>query len=1138
MKNMNDKIKSVLVIGSGPIIIGQGCEFDYSGTQACLALKEEGKHVLLLNSNPATIMTDTHIADDIFIDPVRKESVISIIENNKVDAIITTIGGQLALNISVELFEDGILDKYDVKLIGANIDVIRLCEDRQLFKECVLSLDSYLYADVAKSFICNAITDLDKVVKSISYPMIIRPSFTLGGAGGGVANNKEELIHISESAFNLSPNHQILIEESLIGWQEFELELARDKEDNVIVICGMENIDPVGVHTGDSISVAPIITLMNKDYQRMRNIAIALMRKININSGGCNIQFAFNPDNGNIKVIEMNPRVSRSSALASKATGYPIAKISTKLALGYTLPEIMNDITKTTVSSFEPTIDYIVVKIPKFNFEKFPGAETELTTSMKSIGEVMGIGSSFIEALQKALASLESNEMLFNPIDIDVDMFIEKLKSFSCNRLQIVFLLLYYDVDLNYIASISYINKWFLYEIKKLVTFLKGDIKNKKFNKELLFKAKLMGVSDQQIANILNTKESNISFMRKVYNINPVYRRIDTCAGEFESYTYYYYSTYIEWSSNTLYNELNNIDQKFCVIIGSGPNRIGQGIEFDYSCVNAVFVLKRMGYKVVMINSNPETVSTDYNIADYLFFEPLDSEHIINIVNSLKNDNFVGVFVQFGGQTSIQLADDIASNNIPLIGVDVNIIDIFEDRNKFSNLLTRLNIPVLQNGYVEQSSIISSIKENSNIAVNKGDRFNNSMYDDILLIIDQIGYPVLIRPSYVIGGKLMAIIYNHNQLKEYIDNIVDKNIDFKGLLIDKFLEGALELDVDVISDGKDIFIVGISEHIEEAGIHSGDSTCILPPITLGKKYISKIYNYLFKIVNDINFKGFLNMQCAIYNDVLYILEINPRASRTLPFVSKVSNINILNCVINILLKNSTIRELINSCKLPVPIIDNKQEKGIISVKSVTIPWNRFMSHDKYSDVILGPEMHSTGEVMGTDINFSSAYLKAQLSLYDFQQCKNIFISIADRDKINIIFPMHILLNMGYKIYATHGTADILRRQGINVNYVGKYSDPQEGELNVIDMIHAGKIDLIINTPFGRSGRLDGQEIRLAALRYNIPCVTTVRGFTALALSLQYNYKNNLCNIQSLNSYRYAYMFTEDGIKLYDRLLIS
>jgi len=1077
MPKRND-IKSVLIIGAGPIIIGQACEFDYSGAQACKALKEEGIRVILINSNPATIMTDPMMADATYIEPINKDIIEKIIKLEKPDAILPTMGGQTALNVTLELFEAGILKKYDLEIIGAKPESINKAEDRELFKQCMnkIGLES------AKAKIAKNINEAIAAIDFVGLPAIIRPSFTLGGEGGGIAYNKEEFIEIVSNGLKLSPNSEVLIEESLLGWKEFEMEVVRDQADNCIIICSIENIDPMGVHTGDSITVAPALTLTDKEYQKMRNASIAVLREIGVDTGGSNVQFAVNPDDGRLIVIEMNPRVSRSSALASKATGFPIAKIAAKLAIGYNLDELKNDITKSTPASFEPTIDYIVTKIPRFTFEKFPGSNNFLSTSMKSVGEVMAIGRSFQESIQKALRSLETglsglDDVSF-PINNDNLNNSETISGWLAEqvpeRILRISSAFRNNLSINEVARITGWDKWFLSQIYGIIEIEKKLENNTlSLNASSLRNIKSMGFSDFRIAELTQTNEEKIYELKKQFNIFPTYKRVDTCAAEFSSETAYLYSCYEQDINNKCEAQPSNKNK--VIILGGGPNRIGQGIEFDYCCVHAAYSLSEIGYETIMINCNPETVSTDYDTSDKLYFEPLTHEDVLSIIKKEEqNGEVLGVIVQLGGQTPLKIAASLEAAGVNILGTSVDAIDLAEDRKRFKELLQSLNLNQPSNG------IASNNSEAVKIATN-------------------IGFPVVIRPSYVLGGRAMEIVHDHSQLQKYINEAV-KVSGNNPVLIDSFLRNAIEVDVDAISDGNETYIAGIMEHIEEAGIHSGDSACALPPQTLNKNIIDEIITQTTILAKALNVIGLMNIQFAIQESKIFILEVNPRGSRTIPFVAKATGVPLAKIASQIMIGK----------KLPDFKIQN-QNLNHISVKEAVFPFSRFPG----TDVILGPEMKSTGEVMGIGSTFGEAFAKSQLGAsIELPINGQVFISIKNDDKQKIIPIAQRLFNLGFKICATSGTAKILNDNKIQTNYIKKVI---EGRPNAVDAMLSKEIQLVINTVEGSTSIKDSFSLRQTALLNKIPYYTTLQGANAATLAIKV-IKEEVLTVKSLQSY--------------------
>lgn len=1053
-------IKKILIIGSGPIVIGQACEFDYSGSQACKALREEGYEIVLINSNPATIMTDPEMADRTYIEPLLPEVVEYIIKEERPDALLPTLGGQTGLNIAFALARKGVLEKYNVELIGAKASAIEKAESRELFRKAMENIG----LKVPKSYIVHSVAEAEKAVKDLGFPVIVRPSFTLGGTGGGIAYNIEELREIVSAGLEASLIHQVMLEESVLGWKEYELEVMRDYKDNVVIICSIENFDPMGVHTGDSITVAPAQTLTDREYQIMRSAAQAVIREIGVETGGSNIQFAVNPKTGEMVVIEMNPRVSRSSALASKATGYPIAKIAAKLAIGYTLDELANDITKETRAAFEPTIDYVVVKIPRYTFEKFPECKDELTTSMRSVGEVMAIGRTFKEALQKAIAGLEIGRAGFgadgkSPSDFDEvlprELIIEKLARPNSQRLFYIREAFKAGFTIEEIYKYSWIDPWFLYHLKELFD-VSESIKGRKLESltyDELLELKQMGFTDRQIAFLTGTKEEEVRNYRKSLNILPTYKLIDTCAGEFEAYTPYYYSTYeVENESRAKLSK-----KKKVIIIGGGPNRIGQGIEFDYCCVHAIKALRERGYDAIMINSNPETVSTDYDVSSRLYFEPLTFEHVLNIYEEEEPE---GVIVQFGGQTPLNLAMPLYMAGVRILGTSPLNIDRAEDREKFDALLQKLGLK----------------RPLAGIAFTADEAFS---------VAKKIGFPVLIRPSYVLGGRAMRIVYSEDELANYIETAVKINPEHP-VLIDKFLEDATEVDVDAICDGERVVIGGIMEHIEEAGIHSGDSACVLPPVHLSKKILDEIRSATYSLAMELEVRGLINIQFAIKDDELYVLEVNPRASRTVPFVSKAIGVPLAKLATWIML-GETLKDL-GFTKEIIP--------KYYSVKEVVFPFKRFPG----VDVILGPEMKSTGEVMGIDWDPSLAYAKAQFAAgMKLPLSGKVFISVKDEDKPEVVDIAKKLEEMNFEILATSGTAKYLRECGIRVKEIPKISEGIRP--NILDYIKNKEIALMINTAKGKVSKLDAYLIRRHALELDIPYATTISGARAMVCSI-------------------------------------
>ncbi|MBX3312028.1 MAG: carbamoyl-phosphate synthase large subunit [Microbacteriaceae bacterium] len=1056
-----EDIKSVLVIGSGPIVIGQAAEFDYSGTQACRVLRAEGVRVILVNSNPATIMTDPDFANATYVEPIIPEVIERIIAKERPDAILPTLGGQTALNAAVALHEQGILEKYGVELIGANVDAIRRGEDRELFKEIVTQAG----AESALSVIAKSVDDALAFTAKQGYPVVVRPSFTMGGLGSGFARTEADLVRMVGDGLAASPTHEVLLEESILGWKEYELELMRDKADNCVVVCSIENFDPVGVHTGDSITVAPAMTLTDREYQNMRNIGIEIIRAVGVDTGGCNIQFAVEPDTGRVIVIEMNPRVSRSSALASKATGFPIAKIAAKLAIGYTLDEIPNDITGVTPASFEPALDYVVVKVPRFAFEKFPAADAELTTTMKSVGEVMAIGRNFTTAMQKALRSLEKKRTEFHWRDEDIskDDLVELSKLSTENRVLVVQQALRKGATSQELYEACAIDPWFLDQIQ-LINEIAEEVSANGLDHEVIRHAKKHGFSDAQIAEILNLSASEVRNFRKTNSIVPVFKVVDTCAGEFPSETPYLYSSYDQES------EILPSERKRIVILGSGPNRIGQGIEFDYSCVHASFALREAGFETIMINCNPETVSTDYDTSDRLYFEPLTEEDVLEILDAENAAGAItGVIVQLGGQTALGLAKPIRDAGYRILGTSPDAIDLAEDRGHFAKILEDASLQAPKN------STASSLEEALAASV-------------------EVGFPVLVRPSFVLGGRGMEIIHDTEGVRDYFKRIQGQAIVSKEhvLLVDRFLDDAIEIDVDALYDGKNIFIGGIMEHIEEAGIHSGDSSCMLPATTLSKDDLLKVRVATEEIARGVGVNGLLNVQFALATGGLYVLEANPRASRTVPFVSKALGLPLAKAAA-LIMAGESIQSLKASGILPE--VDNTVlgPDVPVSVKEAVLPFRRFRTPEgAVVDSVLGPEMRSTGEVMGIDKDLPRAFAKSQMAAYGrLPKTGNVFLSVADADKRSIVLAATILKQQNFNIYATEGTKIVLKRNGIDTVSVRKVSEPNENGQDIVELINAGEIDLVVNTPSGAAARADGYEIRAAAVAKDVPLITTV-----------------------------------------------
>ncbi|MHB2251560.1 carbamoyl-phosphate synthase large subunit [Corynebacterium aurimucosum] len=1092
MPKRND-INHVLVIGSGPIVIGQACEFDYSGTQACRVLKEEGLRVTLVNSNPATIMTDPEFADHTYVEPIEPEFIEKIFqkekeEGNPIDAVLATLGGQTALNAAVQLDRLGILKKYDIELIGADIDAIERGEDRQKFKDIVASIGG----ESARSRVCHTMDEVHETVAELGLPVVVRPSFTMGGLGSGLAFNEEDLDRIAGGGLAASPEANVLIEESILGWKEFELELMRDGDDNVVVIASIENIDALGVHTGDSVTVAPALTLTDREYQKMRDQGIAIIREVGVDTGGCNIQFAVNPDDGRIITIEMNPRVSRSSALASKATGFPIAKLAAKLAIGYTLDEVRNDITGVTPAAFEPTLDYVIVKAPRFAFEKFPGADDTLTTTMKSVGEAMGIGRNYISGLNKVMRSLEGkpsgfwtkpDEYFAGERATNLDAVLKDLERPTEGRMYDIELALRLGATVEQLHEHSHLDPWFLAELEALVQF-REELENAPvLDAQLLRRAKVFGLSDAQIAALRPefAGEDGVRSLRWSLGIRPVYKTVDTCAGEFEAQTPYHYSTY-EMDPNAE-SEVRASSEKTkgkVIILGSGPNRIGQGIEFDYSCVHAALELSREGYETVMVNCNPETVSTDYDTADRLYFEPLTFEDVMEVYHAeAACGEVAGVIVQLGGQTPLGLAERLTAAGVPVVGTSAAAIDLAEDRGEFGKVLAEAELPAPDFGTA------TSFDEAREVAAN-------------------IGYPVLVRPSYVLGGRGMEIVYDEDSLRDYIERATEITSDHP-VLVDRFLDNAIEIDVDALCDGEEVYLGGVMEHIEEAGIHSGDSSCALPPMTLGPEDIEKVRESTRRLAHGIGVKGLMNVQYALKDDTLYVIEANPRASRTVPFVSKATGVPMAKAAARVML-GASIAQLKDEGIIPstydggsLPI------EHPIAVKEAVLPFNRFRRPDgQLLDTLLSPEMKSTGEVMGLADNFGAAYAKGEMAAFgELPTEGTVFVSVANRDKRTLIFPIQRLAYMGYTIVATAGTAQMLRRNGVECEVAVKVSEAEEGQESIVDAILAGKVDLILNTPAGSAGaRHDGYDIRAAAVSVGVPLVTTVQGVTAAVQGIE------------------------------------
>ncbi|MFM8898206.1 MAG: carbamoyl-phosphate synthase large subunit [Actinomycetota bacterium] len=1071
----DNSIRSVLVIGSGPIVIGQACEFDYSGTQACRVLKGEGIRVILVNSNPATIMTDPEFADATYIEPITPAFLEQVISIERPDAILATLGGQTALNAAIALHEQGILEKYGTKLIGADVAAIRRGENREEFRAIVEKVGG----ESAKSIICHTMEECLKAAESLNYPVVVRPSFTMGGLGSGIAFTKAELQQIAGAGLRFSPVTEVLLEESSSGWKEFELEVMRDNHDNVVIVCSIENFDPMGVHTGDSITVAPALTLTDVEFQNLRDLSIDIIREVGVATGGCNIQFAINPTNGRIVVIEMNPRVSRSSALASKATGFPIAKIATKLAIGYSLDEIPNDITKKTPASFEPTLDYIVVKIPRFAFEKFPEADPRLTTTMKSVGEAMAFGRSFPEALQKAMRSLEKKNAVFSwNGDDNLQDLLRDISVPTEDRLLKVQRALALGASVAEVNERCGIDPWFLMQINQINEMAEEIESAPELSFELLRRSKRMGFSDQQIAELRNSTAMEIMKVRDRLDLHPVYKTVDTCAGEFEAFTPYHYSSY------DVETEVKPRSKPAIIILGSGPNRIGQGIEFDYSCVHACFALSKAGFDTIMVNCNPETVSTDYDTSDRLYFEPLTLEDVLEIYHAeSKAGPIAGVIVQLGGQTPLGLAAGLKSAGIPILGTTPDAIHLAEDRGAFGRVLTETNL--------------------------KAPEFGTAFsYEEALDVATKIGYPVLVRPSFVLGGRGMQIVYDDKALSEFIEIATKINPEHP-VLIDKFLDDAIEIDVDALFDGEELYLAGVMEHVEEAGVHSGDSACVIPPQSINSALLQEIAVATTKLAKAIGVKGLINIQFAISQSELYILEANPRASRTVPFVSKATGVQVAKAAA-LIASGSTVGELRISGVLP------KAEQGIahgISVKEAVLPWNRFRRLDGQGvDSVLGPEMKSTGEVMGIAPSFGAAFAKSQIAAFGpLPKSGSIFISLSDKDKEASLSAVRGLQEMKFTLYATAGTHAFLAKNGVTTELVAKHADKASNAdaISAVDLINENKISLVINTPFGRGAARDGRMIRTAAVQRAVSCITTVPGLKAAVEGIRELQKDQL-----------------------------
>jgi carbamoyl-phosphate synthase large subunit len=1121
-------LESVLVIGSGPIVIGQACEFDYSGTQACRVLRQEGLRVVLVNSNPATIMTDPEFADATYVEPITPEFVEQVIARERPDALLATLGGQTALNCAMSLAAAGVLEKYGVELIGASIEAIEKGENRESFKQIVEGLPAEWGAEVAASAICHSMEDCLAAVETLGYPVVVRPSFTMGGAGSGLAYDEDDLRRIAGLGLSLSPTTEVLLEESILGWKEYELEVMRDRADNVVIVCSIENLDPMGVHTGDSVTVAPALTLTDREYQRLRDIAIGVIREVGVDTGGCNIQFAVNPEDGRVVVIEMNPRVSRSSALASKATGFPIAKIAAKVAIGYTLDEIPNDITTPgglrppgtpedapgvgltrihTPASFEPTLDYVVVKVPRFAFEKFPGADPTLTTHMKSVGEAMAIGRNFTEALQKALRSLERPDSEFDWhrewVELDKQSLLDRASVPHDGRLKVVMDAIRAGATPQEIFDATRIDPWFVDQLALINEVAATVTAAPELTPELLRLAKRHGFSDAQIGKIRGMTADVVRGVRHALGIRPVYKTVDTCAAEFAAATPYHYSSYDEET------EVAPRDRPAVIILGSGPNRIGQGIEFDYSCVHASLALSSRrgqgdggaGFETIMVNCNPETVSTDYDTSDRLYFEPLTLEDVLEVVHAEQQAGPVaGVICQLGGQTPLGLAQGLADAGVPIVGTAPEAIHLAEERGAFGRVLAEAGLTAPAHGLA-------------------------SSYGEAAAIAAEIGYPVLVRPSYVLGGRGMEIVYDDAALEGYITRATAVSPEHP-VLVDRFIDDAVEIDVDALFDGDELFLGGVMEHIEEAGIHSGDSACALPPITLGDREIARIRQATEAIARGVGVLGLINIQFALGSDVLYVLEANPRASRTVPFVSKATATPLAKAAARVMMGDS-IKQLRGEGLLPAAG-DGGTLPGDspIAVKEAVMPFNRFRQPDgRYVDTVLGPEMKSTGEVMGFDADFGRAFAKAQAAAFgSLPTSGKVFVSMANRDKRSMIFPIKVLSDLGFEVLATQGTAEVLRRNGVRTTVVRKHFDGPgpHGEPTTVELIAEGDVALVVNTPHGSSGsggsiRVDGYEIRTAAVRANVPCITTVQGLGAAVQGIEARIRGDI-QVRSLQDW--------------------
>ncbi len=1079
-------IESILIIGAGPIIIGQACEFDYSGAQACKALRAEGYRVILVNSNPATIMTDPDLADATYIEPITPQMVEKIIEKESPDAILPTMGGQTALNCAKALAEMGVLRKYNVELIGASLEAINKAEDRQLFNKAMAKIG----LECPRHGIAHTLEEARALIDKIGLPAVIRPSFTLGGTGGGIAYNMEEFEQIVASGLDASPTTEVLIDESVLGWKEYEMEVVRDKADNCIIVCSIENIDAMGVHTGDSMTVAPALTLTDKEYQRMRDASVAVLREIGVDTGGSNVQFAVNPKDGRMVVIEMNPRVSRSSALASKATGFPIAKVAAKLAVGYTLDEITNDVTRATPASFEPVIDYVVTKIPRFAFEKFPGAQPTLGTAMKSVGEAMAIGRNFKESLQKALRSLETGLTGLNDIEVSGIGKQERGESIRMmlsqptpQRLLATAQAMREGVDLGEIHRITKYDPWFLEQIAEIVaTEQKLRKQGLPTERLALLELKKMGFSDARLAELTKHEETTVTALRHNLGVRPVYKRVDTCSAEFEALTPYMYSCYEGDGQTPAENEANPSDRQKVVILGGGPNRIGQGIEFDYCCVHAAYALSDAGYETIMVNCNPETVSTDYDTSDRLYFEPLTAEDVIELIQGEQQKGFVrGVVVQFGGQTPLKLAAALEAANIPIIGTSPDSIDLAEDRERFQKLLYSIQLRQPDNHICHTEQ-------------------------EVMQLAEQMGFPVVVRPSYVLGGRAMAIVHSSAQLKTYLKDVF-KLFGNNPILIDHFLSGAIEVDVDALSDGKQVYIAGVMEHIEEAGIHSGDSACSLPPYSLDNEMVAEICAQSVKLAKALHVVGLMNVQFAIKDGDIYILEVNPRASRTVPFVAKATGLPVAKIAARLMAG-----EKLDSFSLPPSSASPEGRPQHVAVKEVVFPFDRFPG----VDVLLGPEMKSTGEAMGIDTDFALAYAKAHLATGSKMPLRGTaFISVRDKDKAGIVPVAEQLVGLGFKVIATGGTQRFLEEEGIPTERINKV---REGRPHIVDLLKDAKVDLVINTTEGAQSITDSFSIRRTALQNKITYSTTLEGARALVQAMDAIKNSSGLEVRPLQSY--------------------